>query len=490
MALWKGPVAQTLFTDRNQISELKVSPDDRWLVAAYSDGPVRLWRIGSINPILLQGHYGPVQNVTFSPDARWLFTGGSDGTVRRWNLGAPDPSNEEIRYHRRSRGTLVGVSRDLRWGVFALKGEAELCGLASGGRCEKLNVAELPEVRFSPDGRWLVTGNGGPPSKRWFNLRDLKNGSGERLDNVSAVDVGSCADGEWLASGRPNGSVLIERLGRGRVVEIPPTRKPQERVDRVLVSPDRRFVAIAWDRGTFQVWRLPGEGRRENAKDIEITYRISEMSFSPDNQWLVVADSGNAAYAWNLRGLGAEPREIRIERRITELAFGLPNQLILGSENGAATAYLLGTEKEKRAFAGHRGEITSLTFNSDHRFLATAAVDGTVRVWDLKDEDVEPAMIPYPSRGAIVKTVFSQDGRSLQTVSLDGTIRRWDLTEEGLRRTAKLVVGRNLSENEWCESFEPSPLLPGIGYHATFDGLPLLWTKGSNCDVNKKRTGA
>ena len=53
-----------------------ISPDGHWLATAGRDGDVRLWDLTAVdpsaNPILLEGHTGPIDAMAFSPDTRWL----------------------------------------------------------------------------------------------------------------------------------------------------------------------------------------------------------------------------------------------------------------------------------------------------------------------------------------------------------------------------------------------------------------------------------
>jgi WD40 repeat protein len=76
---------------------------------------------------------------------------------------------------------------------------------------------------------------------------------------------------------------------------------------------------------------------------------------------------------------------------------------------------------------GHSALITDLAFALDGRRLASASLDGTVRLWDL--ETRLTILILDEHAGGIEGLAFSPDGRRLVSANHDGTIRMWDARE-------------------------------------------------------------
>jgi WD40 repeat protein len=84
-----GAAAAASFTALGEVRALAFSHDGERLLAAGSDGAVRLWDVSKTNaatPIVLRGHHGPVNAAAFSPDDEEVVSGGHDGLVRVWQL--------------------------------------------------------------------------------------------------------------------------------------------------------------------------------------------------------------------------------------------------------------------------------------------------------------------------------------------------------------------------------------------------------------------
>jgi WD40 repeat protein len=80
------PIAR--FGALGHVADMDFSADGTTLVAATSDGAVRVLDVDGGSPALvLRGHEGPVNGVGISPDGSEVVSGGSDGSIRVWELG-------------------------------------------------------------------------------------------------------------------------------------------------------------------------------------------------------------------------------------------------------------------------------------------------------------------------------------------------------------------------------------------------------------------
>ena len=90
----------------------------------------------------------------------------------------------------------------------------------------------------------------------------------------------------------------------------------------------------------------------------------------------------------------------------------------------AVLSGLTSFEVPPRVFRGHTGFIFEVDISPDGKYLATASVDGTARLWDLATGETIRTFSGHT--GAIDGLAFSPDGKTLITGG-DQTVRLWDV---------------------------------------------------------------
>jgi WD40 repeat protein len=104
----KDPAANpvVLRGHEDRVRAVAISPDNRWVVTGSDDRTARLWDLRAkdpaANPVVLRGHEDAVTDkdavtaVAISPDNRWLVTVSWDNTARLWDLSAKDPAANPV----------------------------------------------------------------------------------------------------------------------------------------------------------------------------------------------------------------------------------------------------------------------------------------------------------------------------------------------------------------------------------------------------------
>jgi WD40 repeat protein len=100
----------------------------------------------------------------------------------------------------------------------------------------------------------------------------------------------------------------------------------------------------------------------------------------------------------------------------------------------------------RRALHGHTGSVSSVAFSRDGSLLATAARDGTARLWETKRGDLIGVLRGH--EGPVRSVAFGPSDQLLLTASEDGTARLWQVES---RREVAVLAGHEGSV--WTAAF-------------------------------------
>lgn len=306
-------------------------------------------------------------------------------------------------------------------------------------------------------------------------------------DDVNTVRFSP--DGRYLVSGSTDGTVRTWDAGTGAALNI--MRGHKSAVLSVSFSPDLhnpQIVSGSWD-GTLRIWDFASGAPLHLMRpgDDDSCYRINSVAYSPDGKYILSGLSGSLDHSicsWN--AVDNRPSGFEAGSRSTSM---LPNMdgvysiaLSLDGCRVVTTSY----SKEARIWdapsgrllhvlSGHQDSISDITFTHDGGRVISGAADSTIRVWDtatgtcitvLKNHtrrvvsiavsteliasggddstirlwDVESYQLlcVLADHTASVQSLsFSPDGRKLASASRDGAVRVWDVTDSGSRSSAR-----------------------------------------------------
>jgi WD40 repeat protein len=426
------------------VSKLRFSHDGSLLASASHDRTAIVWDVATGNRReQLRGHATSVGDLAFSPDDATLYTA-SEGHVLAWDLdGArrltsrdaiaepvaepvanPDSnpgSNPELSHPVSSApsGDAVAYLKDTQSGLEP-RTTVQWLDLTTGKAGEVIDTGQrsIYMHTWRPDGRRFATGGAGVVQVWDWQTGELVAERYVAQPPITGLDY--IRDGTQLmvvSSAFMAGSEIRTIDAETLTIVRPPLRLEQ-RIRRMFASPDNR-TAIALTRTRLEAGE-PTEDFGIALVDIvdgrllherPLAGAPSYADFSPDGQRVAVSYTDRIG--------------------------------VLDVDSG---------EWLRPPVDGHEGAVTSLAFAPDGAVVASGGSDGRVGLWDGQTGSLLGTVLPgQPNIPVTVE--FLPDGHTLQIASLDGAVYTWDTRPQHWVEHACTVVGRNLTQEEWRDTF-------------------------------------
>jgi WD40 repeat protein len=515
--------------------------DGKRLATASESGGAAVWDLAAHDlgrqPRLLPG---AVTGLAIDGRGRWLVTGDADGTARVWDLETTG-AGRILEPHPDERLTAVAISGDARWAAAISERRGWLWRLEEGapvGRGRRLfDGMDVSGLAIDPSSTWLAANVTCSAHVVELAAPD----SEQRLLGPPSTCVKALTftrDGRWLFTGSHDNVLRLWDL-RSRAVDPVTTAglmnglKSMAGIDLVAALPDGSTLLTGYGDGSVQLWswrppKPPAPGPVLDAREGPVR-EVSALA-DESGRWLATRSSEGLVHLWDLTSDDPERSgPVMSSRRETAaLALARGGWIATGSVSGAVRAQRLperwtgvtytqiGTataiSPDSRWLAtaagkdirlrdlrhdevldgpllrGHAKDVSQLEISGDGRWLASAAYDGSVRLWDLRAADIATSGLALRGPGGHSRpVVFGGGGRWLISGADDGRVWAWDLRGGGrgvaveLRHPADGETGAIASEDgRWLATGSTAGAVGLFAFHD--DRIDSVATLGKNRD--------
>jgi WD40 repeat protein len=282
-------------------------------------------------------------------------------------------------------------------------------------------------VSFSPDDRLLASASADHTVKLWSTI-SRKEELTLQGHKAGVTSVAFRPDGKRLASGSADGTVKIWDTETAQ--ELLTFASHTGPVTCVAYSPDGQHIVSGSQDRTVRVWdALTGQTTVEFRRHLKSVHTVA---FSPDGKMIVSASlqevivwSPSAGQAVSLQHNAPPQTEAK-----TSVAFSPDGASIATGEvvvsrdgrNHLVKVWEISSGKLLLSLEGYRDVITHIAFSRKGKYLATASLDQSVKVWDTTTGKEN---LTLHEEAAVLGVTISPDSLRIASGSKDGTVKIW-----------------------------------------------------------------
>jgi WD40 repeat protein len=376
----------------DKVYSAKFSSDGKYILSCSDDNTIKLWDVSTNIDVYGKciktfiGHTNLVFSAEFSPDGRSILSCSDDNTIKLWDvstnidvygkciktfIGHTDRIN--LAEFSPDGKYIVSCSQDTNLKLWDATHGADITFTSNvGNECIKTFTGHTDWVllvKFSPDGKYIVSCSADKTIKLWNAVADTS--IGNINCNIRVVD--KCI-----------------KTFTGHTYSVYSAK----------FSPDGQYIVSCSADNTIKLWRI-GANTDVGSECIKTftghTNWILQAEFLPDGKYIVSCSFDRTIKLWDAVCN-------------TDTSIGIAGKCI-------------------KTFTGHTYTVYSAKFSPDGQYIVSYSADKTIKLWDAvcnTDTSINAGKCIKTftgHAGSIYSAKFSPDGQTIVSCSADRTIR-------------------------------------------------------------------
>lgn len=437
-------------------------------VSASNDKVIKTWDAVTGRCLQeLEGHHLVVQSIVISYDKKYLASGSDDETVKIWDA----TSGQCLHTCEGQSGAVYAVAfshDNLRVVSGCYNKTLKVWDTAHGTCLLSLGSHEefIISVAFSKDDRYLASASFDGRVKIWDAVasgdESLHDAKDYHSDEVTSVAYSP--DFSNLVSGSEDGKVKVWDVATGKCLWT--FSGHRRKIKSVAFSYDNKTLASGSSDQDIEIWSNVTGKRVQRLRGH--TGSISSVSFTHDNRYLVSGSGDGTVKIWDLES-GECSQTLNVDDAWDGSGHHTYNEMLLTiSQNDMLLAIVQDPDvviwdresnKYTRRLTGLTGMILSLALSSNNKYVAAAAGNMELKIWDI-------------TAGTCLRSY--ETGAILYNISFDAVAAHLQ-TELGL-----IVLDINSPSSPVDAPFPQRPRILGSGLvpdcsWITWNSKKLLW---------------
>ena len=289
--------------------------------------------------------------------------------------------------------------------------------LARLGSVRLRQGSEICLLHFTPDGKALMSLGGDQGMRLW----NVDTGKELRRFERKGQTVNAGFGGRYFKGGM---AALPPMILMGDV------RNGDGPSFTVAVSADAKLLALVDPHNQVLIFNTQSG---KQVHKVELREQSGHpIALSPDGKLLAIGENNGEeriVRVWDLANNKELPSlQVGRQRVVTRLLFAADGKQLAGISGAQVRLRDVTLGKPTRLYEGHEAQVLAIAFSADGQKLASAAGDGTLRVWETtSEEEVKKFTINDAQFTAVVLT---PDGNTLIAASSNNAanvVHVWDL---------------------------------------------------------------